>query len=140
MIHEVVLCSCVTKVQCFSFIYAWCFINLSCRYLNKKFNQQHRVTIGADFATKELQIEDRFVTLQVSSSKLWQTFSLHQTSKDLTCLCCLQIWDTAGQERFHSLGVGFYGGVDCFVLVFDVNVLGSFDILDNWHKEILNYV
>lgn len=71
MIHEVVLCSCVTKVQCFSFIYAWCFINLSCRYLNKKFNQQHRVTIGADFATKELQIEDRFVTLQVSSSKLW---------------------------------------------------------------------
>ena len=29
----------------------------------------------------------------------------------------LQIWDTAGQERFQSLGVAFYRGADCCVLV-----------------------
>ncbi len=28
-----------------------------------------------------------------------------------------QIWDTAGQERFQSLGVAFYRGADCCVLV-----------------------
>ena len=33
-----------------------------------------------------------------------------------------QIWDTAGQERFQSLGVAFYRGADCCVLVYDVNV------------------
>ncbi|KAK8681906.1 hypothetical protein V6N13_054305 [Hibiscus sabdariffa] len=49
----------------------------------------------------------------------------------------LQIWDTAGQERFQSLGVAFYRGADCCVLVYDVNVTKSFDNLDNWHEEFL---
>ncbi|XP_077253136.1 ras-related protein Rab7 isoform X2 [Tasmannia lanceolata] len=81
------------------------------QYVNKKFSQQYKATIGADFVTKELQIDDRLVTLQ--------------------------IWDTAGQERFQSLGVAFYRGADCCVLVYDVNVLKSFDSLDNWHEDFL---
>lgn len=36
-----------------------------CRYVNNKFSQQYKATIGADFVTKELQIDDRLVTLQV---------------------------------------------------------------------------
>ncbi|PNY03552.1 ras-related protein RAB7-like, partial [Trifolium pratense] len=47
------------------------------------------------------------------------------------------IWDTAGQERFQSLGVAFYRGADCCVLAYDVNVMRSFDSLDNWHEEFL---
>ncbi|KAF2589928.1 hypothetical protein F2Q70_00040361 [Brassica cretica] len=82
-----------------------------CRYVSNKFSQQYKATIGADFVTKELQIDDRLVTLQ--------------------------IWDTAGQERFQSLGVAFYRGADCCVLVYDVNYLKSFDSLDNWHEEFL---
>ncbi|KAL0287665.1 UNVERIFIED_CONTAM: Ras-related protein Rab7 [Sesamum calycinum] len=81
------------------------------QYVHKKFSQQYKATIGADFVTKELQIDDRLVTLQ--------------------------IWDTAGQERFQSLGVAFYRGADCCVLVYDVNVMRSFDTLDNWHEEFL---
>nr|ACF81381.1 unknown [Zea mays] len=65
------------------------------QYVHKKFSQQYKATIGADFVTKEVLIEDRLVTLQ--------------------------IWDTAGQERFQSLGVAFYRGADCCVLVYDVN-------------------
>lgn len=37
------------------------------RYVHKKFSQQYKATIGADFVTKELQIDDRIVTLQVGS-------------------------------------------------------------------------
>lgn len=48
-----------------------------------------------------------------------------------------QIWDTAGQERFQSLGVAFYRGADCCVLVYDVNVPKSFDNLNNWWEEFL---
>ncbi|PWA73135.1 small GTPase superfamily, Ran GTPase, P-loop containing nucleoside triphosphate hydrolase [Artemisia annua] len=48
-----------------------------------------------------------------------------------------RIWDTAGQERFQSLGVAFYRGADCCVLVYDVNVMRSFETLDNWHEEFL---
>ncbi|XP_074382154.1 ras-related protein Rab7-like isoform X2 [Apium graveolens] len=36
------------------------------QYVYNKFNQQYKATIGADFVTKELQIEDKLVTLQVS--------------------------------------------------------------------------
>eukprot|EP00271_Cylindrocystis_brebissonii_P011579 TRINITY_DN29449_c0_g1_i1.p1 TRINITY_DN29449_c0_g1~~TRINITY_DN29449_c0_g1_i1.p1 ORF type:complete len:207 (-),score=44.33 TRINITY_DN29449_c0_g1_i1:1111-1731(-) len=81
------------------------------QYVNKKFSNQYKATIGADFLTKEVQVEDRLVTMQ--------------------------IWDTAGQERFQSLGVAFYRGADCCVLVYDVNVAKSFDNLDNWREEFL---
>ncbi|CAI9289508.1 unnamed protein product [Lactuca saligna] len=44
------------------------------RHVNKKFSNQYKETIGADFLTKEVEFEDRLFTLQ--------------------------IWDTAGHERF----------------------------------------
>uniref|UniRef100_A0A453FID2 Ras-related protein Rab7 n=1 Tax=Aegilops tauschii subsp. strangulata TaxID=200361 RepID=A0A453FID2_AEGTS len=81
------------------------------QYVNKKFSNQYKATIGADFLTKEVQYEDRLFTLQ--------------------------IWDTAGQERFQSLGVAFYRGADCCVLVYDVNSMKSFDNLNNWREEFL---
>ena len=48
-----------------------------------------------------------------------------------------QIWDTAGQERFQSLGVAFYRGADCCVLVYDVNNNKSYESLGQWHDEFL---
>ncbi|EDX14143.1 GD21052 [Drosophila simulans] len=44
------------------------------QYVNKRFSNQYKATIGADFCTKEVVVNDRVVTMQ--------------------------IWDTAGQERF----------------------------------------
>ncbi|KAG0328269.1 hypothetical protein BG000_000561 [Podila horticola] len=81
------------------------------QYVNKKFSNQYKATIGADFLTKEVPIDDRLVTMQ--------------------------IWDTAGQERFQSLGVAFYRGADCCVLVFDVNNAKSFETLESWRDEFL---
>lgn len=49
--------------------------------MNKRFTHQYKATTGADFLTKEVLVDDNYVTLQ--------------------------IWDTAGQERFQSLGVAF---------------------------------
>ena len=43
------------------------------QYVNKKFSNQYKATIGADFLTKEVMVDDRLVTMQ--------------------------IWDTAGQVR-----------------------------------------
>lgn len=110
------------------FVSLWCFWGnfeyhpggLFCRvgktslmnqYVNKKFSSQYKATIGADFLTKEVEVDDRVVTMQ--------------------------IWDTAGQERFQSLGVAFYRGADCCVLTFDVNSAKSFENLENWMEEFL---
>lgn len=55
----------------------------------------------------------------------------------LSCLLTCQIWDTAGQERFQSLGVAFYRGADCCVLVYDVTAPNTFKTLDSWRDEFL---
>jgi hypothetical protein len=38
------------------------------QYVHKKFSNQYKATIGADFLTKEVMIEDKLVTLQVRSA------------------------------------------------------------------------
>ena len=81
------------------------------QYKYKRFSQQYKATIGADFLTKEVPIDDRLVTLQ--------------------------IWDTAGQERFQSLGVAFYRGADACVLVYDITENKSFTNLESWRDEFL---
>lgn len=36
------------------------------KQVRKKFSASYKATIGADFLTKQVQVDDRFVTLQVS--------------------------------------------------------------------------
>lgn len=40
------------------------------QYVNKKFSSQYKATIGADFLTKEVQVDDRLVTMQVRASPI----------------------------------------------------------------------
>ena len=35
------------------------------QFVNKKFTAQYKATIGADFLTKEVMIDDKIVTLQI---------------------------------------------------------------------------
>ncbi|KAJ8139472.1 hypothetical protein OXX80_001265 [Metschnikowia pulcherrima] len=81
------------------------------QFVNSKFSQQYKATIGADFLTKDLVIDNKTVSLQ--------------------------IWDTAGQERFQSLGVAFYRGADCCVLCYDVTNEKSLNNLPSWKDEFL---
>ena len=37
------------------------------QYVNKNFSSQYKATIGADFLTKEVHVDDRLVTMQVSA-------------------------------------------------------------------------
>ncbi|KAL7115638.1 hypothetical protein ACP275_04G194600 [Erythranthe tilingii] len=39
------------------------------QYVNKKFSNQYKATIGANFLTKEVQFEDRLFTLQLIVEK-----------------------------------------------------------------------
>lgn len=81
------------------------------QYVNKRFSSQYKATIGADFLTKEVMIDEKLVTLQ--------------------------IWDTAGQERFQSLGVTFYRGADACILVYDITSEKSFEQLNSWRDDFL---
>lgn len=85
-----------------------CLMN---QYVNKKFSTQYKATIGADFLTKDIVVEDKLVTMQ--------------------------IWDTAGQERFQSLGMAFYRGADACFLVYDKTDPESFRHLADWRQDFL---
>ena len=39
------------------------------QYVNKKFSNQYKATIGADFLTKEVMVDDRLVTMQVCATQ-----------------------------------------------------------------------
>ena len=90
------------------------------RFVLDKFFPQYRTTIGSDFSTKDILIDDKAVSLQVIL--LYSHF---------------QVWDTAGQERYQSLGVAFYKGAECCVLVYDITKAKSFQSLTNWKSEFL---
>ena len=49
----------------------------------------------------------------------------------------IQVWDTAGQERYQSLGIAFYKGAECCLLVYDITNPRSFTSLENWKREFL---
>lgn len=63
-------CILVVRLLCFNF-----YSILWIRYVNRKFSNQYKATIGADFLTKEVQFEDRLFTLQVKKSIIFY-FSL----------------------------------------------------------------
>ena len=81
------------------------------RYVHGKFIEEHKATIGADFVTQELKIDDKIITLQM--------------------------WDTAGQERFQSLGNAFYRGADACILVYDITNDNSFTKINEWRQNFL---
>ena len=81
------------------------------RYVNNRFIEEHKATIGADFSSSQEKINDYIATLQ--------------------------IWDTAGQERFDSLGNVFYRGVDGCILVYDITNIKSFEKIEDWRKNFL---
>jgi len=85
--------------------------SLLLRYIDNQFSLATKSTIGADFLSKTIDVDDQPVTMQ--------------------------IWDTAGQERFQGLGTQFYRGSDGALFVFDVTRKDTFDALDQWRNAFL---
>ena len=81
------------------------------RFVSNKFSLKYKATIGVDFLQKDINFDDKNVTLQ--------------------------IWDTCGQERFANLDSAFYRGANAAVIVFDVSNQKSFDALDAWIENFL---
>jgi len=85
--------------------------SLLLRYVSNKFTIATKSTIGTDFLTKQIDVGDKTVTLQ--------------------------IWDTAGQERFQGLGSAFFRGSDGVLFVFDVTRKETFNELERWKQTFL---
>uniref|UniRef100_A0A915AS35 Uncharacterized protein n=1 Tax=Parascaris univalens TaxID=6257 RepID=A0A915AS35_PARUN len=80
------------------------------RFLRNEVAEEYNATIGIDFFSKNVVVDDKTVRLQ--------------------------IWDTAGQERFRSLIPSYLRDSDVAVIVYDVSSPTSFAKTRQW----FNYV
>lgn len=66
------------------------------QYVNKKFSNQYKATIGADFLTKEVMVDDRLVTMQVKGESI-----------SVQCVCkSMQHIDFVNNNVLMSLSLG----------------------------------
>ena len=82
------------------------------RLTNNEFLTDHEVTVGVEFGTLLVKLEQ-------------QVFKL-------------QIWDTAGQESFKSITKIFYRGAHCIFLAYDITRLETFNNLNTWYNEVMD--
>ena len=80
------------------------------RFMYDKFDNSYQATIGIDFLSKTMYLEDRTVRLQ--------------------------LWDTAGQERFRSLIPSYIRDSSVAVVVYDVSSRSSFANTSRWIDEV----
>jgi Ras-related protein Rab-6A len=86
-----------------------CILN---RFLNDTFTEDYQATIGLDFQSKNVQIENQ---------------DIH-----------LLLYDTAGQEKFRSLIPMYTRDANIVLLVYDISNRDSFSHLPDWLKDLTN--
>jgi len=83
------------------------------RYCEDAFKENYIMTIGSNFSTKQVELED------------YPNF-----------LVKLQLWDLAGQKHFSFVRPPFYRGATGCVYVFDLTRRSSFQNLMEWKAEV----
>ena len=74
------------------------------------FKDDHDVTVGVEFGSHLIKVEDKILKLQV--------------------------WDTAGQESFRSITKIFYRGAHVVILAYSIINALSFENLTDWLREV----
>ena len=80
------------------------------RVTSNEFLEDHEVTVGVEFGSLIIKMEETVFKLQ--------------------------IWDTAGQESFQSITKIFYRGAHAVLLTYSIASLASFQKLVHWYNEI----
>ncbi|XP_058483162.1 ras-related protein Rab-6A isoform X1 [Solea solea] len=84
--------------------------SLITRFMYDSFDNTYQATIGIDFLSKTMYLEDRTIRLQ--------------------------LWDTAGQERFRSLIPSYIRDSAAAVVVYDITNVNSFQQTTKWIDDV----
>ena len=85
------------------------------RFISNEFSEDYKCTIGTESFIKSLFISDK---------------------KKVN----LKIWDTCGQEKFRTVTRQYYHDTQAILLVFDLTNEKSFNDLNSWLDEAINYI
>ena len=84
--------------------------NIGTRYIEDKFSIETKATVGVEFFTKNIEINN--------------------------CNIRAHIWDTAGQEKFRAITKSYYRGAKGALVVFDLTRRDSFTNTEKWISEL----
>jgi len=87
--------------------------NLLSRFTRNEFNLESKSTIGVEFATRSIQVDNKTIKAQ--------------------------IWDTAGQERFRAITSAYYRGAVGALLVYDLAKHITYENVNVWLKELRDH-
>ncbi|EJD46220.1 ras-domain-containing protein [Auricularia subglabra TFB-10046 SS5] len=87
--------------------------NMLSRFTRNEFSIDSKSTIGVDFATKYINVDNKVVKAQ--------------------------LWDTAGQDRYRAITAAYYRGAVGALLVYDITRRGTYDNLLRWLKELRDF-
>ena len=87
--------------------------NIMSKYIRDQFNFNSKSTIGVEFGTKILTIDNKKIKAQ--------------------------IWDTAGQERYKSITSAYYKGAKGALIVYDITNKFTFESVDKWVQDLNSY-
>lgn len=76
------------------------------RFAENNFLTSYTSTIGIDFNSRMIRVEN--------------------------AICKLEIWDTAGQERFSTITANYYRGAQGALVVYDIGLRDSFQHAQVW--------
>ncbi|WOK98133.1 ras-related protein RGP1-like [Canna indica] len=86
---------------------------LLARFARNEFSIDSKATIGVEFQTRTLNIDQKTIKAQ--------------------------IWDTAGQERYRAVTSAYYRGAVGAMLVYDITKRQSFDHVARWLEELRSH-
>ncbi|KAG6494659.1 hypothetical protein ZIOFF_042419 [Zingiber officinale] len=84
--------------------------NLLARFARNEFYSNSKSTIGVEFQTQKMLIDEKEIKAQ--------------------------IWDTAGQERFKAVTSAYYRGAVGALLVYDISRRRTFENIGRWLNEL----
>ncbi|KAL8229744.1 hypothetical protein R6Q59_006307 [Mikania micrantha] len=87
--------------------------NLLSRFSRNEFSLESKSTIGVEFATRSISVDDKIVKAQ--------------------------IWDTAGQERYRAITSAYYRGAVGALIVYDITRNVTFENVERWLKELRDH-
>uniref|UniRef100_A0A3Q1GZT0 Ras-related protein Rab-25 n=1 Tax=Acanthochromis polyacanthus TaxID=80966 RepID=A0A3Q1GZT0_9TELE len=87
--------------------------NLLSRFTKNEFSHDSRTTIGVEFSTRTVQLDNFTIKAQ--------------------------IWDTAGLERYRAITSAYYRGAVGALLVYDISKHLTYDSAERWLKELYDH-
>ncbi|RNA05127.1 ras-related Rab-11A, partial [Brachionus plicatilis] len=87
--------------------------NLLSRFARNEFNLESKSTIGVEYITKCIQVDNKTIKAQ--------------------------IWDTAGQERYRVITSSYYRGAVGALLVYDIAKHATYENTEKWLRELRDH-